>query len=122
MLVPAERRKSRHLHPATHRLLRCEPGSQAGDALRVGRGRHSNPHIGGVLTDAAKQVLHRQQLPYSVKTGNAGMLDISAEDMTAWSAKRGQQTSKVMHGCIVPYYLKLIWFWRQSMQSLACYL
>ena len=64
--------------------------------MPVGRGRHSNPHIGGVLTDAAKQVLHRQQLPFSMKAGNAGMLNISAGDLTVWSAKRGQQTSKVM--------------------------
>jgi hypothetical protein len=71
-------------------------GLPSRDVMNAGRGRHSNPHIGGVLTDAAKQVLHRQQLPFSVKAGNAGMLHISAGDMAVWSAKRGQQTSKVM--------------------------
>lgn len=103
LLVPAERQLSRPLHPATCRLQHCKPGSQAGGALHAGRGRHSNPHIGGVLMDAAKEVLRRQQLPFSVKAGNAGMLDISAEDMAAWSAKRGQQTSKVTHVRDVPY-------------------
>jgi hypothetical protein len=96
-----------------------QPGLPSGDAMHAGRGRHSNPHIGGVLTDAAKQVLHRQQLPFSVKAGNAGMLHISAEDMAVWSAKRGQQTSKVMHVCVL---FEAHLFRSQSMQSLACYL
>jgi hypothetical protein len=81
----------------------------------TGRGWHSNPHIGGVLTDAAKQVLHRQQVAFSVQDRNAGMLEISAADMAAWSAQRGQQSSKVMS---VTCYLAAP-VWDQALCSLV---
>lgn len=63
-----------------------------------GKGLRSHPQIGGVLADAAAEVLRRLQLPFRIADRNAGLLEIAAADMAAWAAREAHRTRKVVAG------------------------
>ena len=67
--------------------------------MQAGKGLRSNPRLGGVLTDAARELLRRQGLRHSAAT--PGQLRISGRNMVAWTAavRRHERRAEVRKKC-----------------------